>query len=58
MNSYLHQINIFSKPLPSDNKKLSLASNRTPKPEYLYLPGSAFVVNLTAPNKGFHSVKS
>ena len=37
--------------LPLDNEKLPHASNSIPDPEYLYFSKSAFLVNLTAPNK-------
>ena len=36
--------------------KLPLESNSIPYPEYLYLPVSAFFVNLTAPNGQFSKV--
>ena len=45
-------------PLPSDKEKVPLTSNPISKPEYSYLSGSAFLVYLTAPNKGLFSVKS
>ena len=43
--------------LPSDNE-FSCASKPIAYPEYLYLSKSAFLVNLTAPNKEFPNVKS
>lgn len=43
--------------LPSDNKKLSCASNPISKLEYLYSSGSTFLVTLTAPNKEFLNTK-
>lgn len=42
-------------PLTSNNKKLPRVSISIPQPECLYLSGSAFPVNLTAPNKEFHN---
>ena len=47
---------IFTK--SSDKEKVPLTSNPISKPEYSYLSGSAFLVYLTAPNKGLFSVKS
>ena len=44
--------------LPLGNKKLPFASNPIPYPEYFYLLISAFLVNLTAPNKQFSKAKS
>ena len=35
-------------------EKLPLESNPIPYPEYLYLPMSAFFVNLIAPNRQFY----
>ena len=39
-----------------DNKKASHASNPIPFQEQKYLSGSAFLVNLRAPNKEFNNV--
>ena len=38
---------------PLGCEKVPLESNPIPYPEYLYLSMSAFLVNLTAPNKQF-----
>ena len=59
MNSYLHQIFflLVPNPLPSDNKKLPCELNAIPYPDYLYSSKSAFLVNLTAPNKEFANIK-
>ena len=40
------------------NEKLPLLSNPIPYPEYPYLPISAFLVKVTAPNKQFFNVGS
>ena len=45
-------------PLPSDYNKNLWALNPMQYPEYLYLSGLAFSVNLTAPNKNFSNAKS
>ena len=37
-------------------QKIPLASNPIPDPEYLYLSISAFLVNLSAPNKQVYKV--
>ena len=39
-------------------EKTHFPSNPMPYPKYLYLSRSAFLVNLTAPNKQFYKVKS
>ena len=41
-------ITFLLSPQPSANKKLPCALNPMPKPEYLHLSGSVFLVNLTA----------
>ena len=45
------KINTFWSNPPFGNEKLDLLSNPIPKPEYPYLSISAFLVNVTAPNK-------
>ena len=46
-------------PNPSPgNEKFHVLSNPIPWPEYPYLSISAFLVNLTAPNKDFLTVES
>ena len=46
-------------PNPSPgNEKFHVLSNPIPWPEYPYLWISAFLVNLTAPNKDFLTVES
>ena len=48
---------VFTKPTTIiGNEKRPLASNPIPKPEYLYWSESAFLVNLTAPQKKFPSL--
>ena len=44
-------ITFLPKALPFDNEKLPHVSNPTPLQEYFYSPGSALLVNLTAPDK-------
>ena len=46
-------MSFLPEPLLSENEKLPLVSNPIPYPEYQHLSGSAFLVNLTAPNKEF-----
>ena len=58
MSSYLHQKITFLPQLPSDNESHERALNLILKRLYLYLPGSLFLVNFTAPNKQLPSVKS
>ena len=41
---------------PLGIEKVPLLSNPIPYPEYLYLPISAFLINLTAPKKLFSNV--
>ena len=41
---------------PLGIEKVPLLSNPIPYPEYLYMPISAFLINLTAPNKLFSNV--
>ena len=48
-------ITFLPNPVPG-NEKLPFLSNPIPYPEYPYLSMSAFLVNLTAPNKQFSSV--
>ena len=43
---------------PPGNEKLVFLSNPMPQPEYPYLSMSAFLVNVTAPNKQYFSVGS
>ena len=49
---------VLQSPLPFVNEKNPSTSNLTPNPEYEYLLGSAFLVNLAALNKKFRNVKS
>ena len=51
MNSSASCILAFLPNLLSYNRKLPPVSNPIPLPEYSYLSGSAFLVNLTTPNK-------
>ena len=44
--------------LLSVNENPERESNLMPKPLYLYLSGSAFLVSFTYPNKQFFNVKS
>ena len=44
--------------LPLGKYNSECKSNRIPQPEYTYLPGSAFLTNLTPPNKQPFKVKS
>ena len=43
---------------PSGNENSERESNPIPQPLYSYLSGSAFVSNLTPPNKQFFKAKS
>ena len=44
--------------LPSGNENSERESNLIPYPVYTYLSGSAFLTNLTPPNKQSFTVKS
>ena len=44
--------------LPSGNENSECKSNPIPQPVYTYLIGSAFLANLTPPNKQSFKVKS
>ena len=52
------KITTFRPNLPLGNEKDPFLSNPVPELEYCYLSISAFLVNLTAPNKEFFSVRS
>ena len=43
----------FLSPLPSDNENSERESNPIPPPVYTYLSESAFLANLTCPNKQY-----
>ena len=49
---------IFLPTLPSSNENSKLELNSIPKPLYMYLSGSAFLSNLTPPEKQSFKVKS
>ena len=57
LSSTQDNITFFPNPSPFDNENFPRASNPMPYPEYDYLSGSAFLVNLPAPNKELLNAK-